>query len=55
MRIGETSKAMGINAVVVDAKDEAIANFYIKYGFQRLTGNPLTLVISIKTLNELFK
>ena len=38
---------MGIFGVVVDAKHENAARFYLKYGFRRLTDLPLTLMITI--------
>ena len=55
LRIFETSKVLGINAVVVDAKDDLAASFYRKYGFESLTDTPLTLVLPVKTLQALFE
>lgn len=40
-------------AVVVDAKDEAAAQFYERYGFQRLLDRPLTLFLPVATIAQL--
>lgn len=38
---------IGIHALFVDAKDEAAAAFYAKYGFRPLPGDPLMLVLPL--------
>ena len=48
-RIVMASQAIGIYAIVVDAKDESAAAFYRKYDFMPLTDNPLTLVLPTQT------
>ena len=47
------AKAIGINAIVVDAKNSDVAKFYAKYGFIPLTAQPLTLVLPMATLLQL--
>lgn len=44
------SRILGIHAVVVDAKDEAVAEFYGKFGFLPLSDSALHLYLPIKTL-----
>lgn len=45
---------IGAIAVIVDAKNEKVAQFYKKYGFLNLTENPLRLFISMKKLQTAF-
>ncbi|MEA5446849.1 GNAT family N-acetyltransferase [Gammaproteobacteria bacterium AB-CW1] len=46
-RAREVRKAVGVVAIVVDAKDDAAAAFYQKYGFTRCDDNPLTLYLML--------
>lgn len=41
---------IGIHALFVDAKDERVASFYLKYGFRPLPQDPLTLVLPLAGL-----
>jgi predicted N-acetyltransferase YhbS len=54
-RANHLSDAVGIYAVVVDAKGEDAAGFYLKYGFLPLSDNPRTLFLPIKTISSLFE
>lgn len=49
-RIGEISLHAGIAAVVVDAKDEKAAEYYLRYGFMPSPENPLMLFMMTATL-----
>lgn len=44
------SKTIGIHAVVVDAKDVAVAAFYDKFGFIPLSDSSLHMYLPIKTV-----
>lgn len=50
------AKAAAMNvggvAVFVDAKDAAVASFYIKYGFTPFPSNPLVLAIPVKDIPQ---
>lgn len=46
------SKALGIHAVIVDAKDKEIVEFYNKFGFMPLTDSSLHLYLPIKTVKD---
>ena len=48
------SKSVGSVAIIVDAKDEASAAFYVKYGFVRFVDSPLRLFITMKTVAALW-
>jgi predicted GNAT family N-acyltransferase len=49
-RVVQSSKQLGIHALVVDAKYPHIVPIYTKYGFQAFPNQPLRLFISVKTL-----
>ena len=49
------SFSLGFVAIVVDAKDEKAANFYLELGFTRFEGHPTKLAISLKTIEDSFK
>jgi predicted GNAT family N-acyltransferase len=49
-RIREASDVIGAYAVVVDAKDPSARKFYEKYGFIALVDDPMSLVLSIRSL-----
>lgn len=50
----EASAIFGGALIIVDAKNESARNFYVQYGFQPLPINPLSLVMSLKTLTKYF-
>jgi len=47
------AKIVGIYAVVVDALDESAKSFYLKYGFNRLTDDPLHLYLPMRAIERL--
>ena len=47
------ARIVGIYAVVVDALDESAKNFYLKYGFNSLTDDPLHLYLPMKVVERL--
>jgi GNAT superfamily N-acetyltransferase len=53
-RANRLSKEVGVYAVVVDAKDDKAAQFYLKYGFLPLSNMPLTLFLPIESIHVLF-
>ncbi len=53
-RIFTISQAVGVFAVVVDAKNETAVNFYKRFGFSPLEGEPQTLFLLLKTIANLF-
>jgi hypothetical protein len=44
------SKILGIHAVVVDVKDDAIAAFYAKFGFLSLSDSTRHLYLPLSTI-----
>ena len=48
------SKTIGIHAVIVDAKDETVAEFYRKLGFLELSDSSLHFYLPIKTIKDAF-
>ena len=50
----DQSKALGLFALFVDAKDEQAANFYRRYDFIPLPSQPLRLFLPMKTITDLF-
>jgi predicted GNAT family N-acyltransferase len=49
----EASETVGAVAVIVDAKDDRGADFYVSYGFTRFKDSPLRLFIPMKTVAKL--
>ena len=47
------AKLVGIYAVVVDALDESAKSFYLKYGFNSLTDDPLHLYLPMRAVERL--
>lgn len=47
------SRAVGSVAVIVDAKDEEVAAFYLKYGFIPLSEHPLRLFLPMRAIANL--
>jgi len=50
----ESSRRVATAMVVVDAKDEAARNFYLRYGFVSLESQPNRLLYPMKTIEKLF-
>ena len=53
-KIDEASKIIAVHAIVVDAKNNKVRNFYERFGFITYK-NELSLFLSMKTLQQLFK
>lgn len=53
-RAYEARDAIGSAVVLVDAKDDSVANFYKQYGFEPLTLNPSRLFMPMGTVGGLF-
>ena len=51
-RAHQVLEHVGVHALFVDAKDEAAAAFYLKYGFQRFPQDSLKLVLPLAGLPE---
>lgn len=47
-----TAEKIGLYAVVVDAKNEAVANFYARYGFQRFPDQGLSLFLTTDVIRR---
>lgn len=47
-----TAEKVGLYAVVVDAKNEGVANFYMRYGFERFPDQPLCLFLTLKVIRS---
>ncbi|PZV13307.1 MAG: GNAT family N-acetyltransferase [Pseudanabaena sp.] len=47
------SKQVASLAVIAEALDENAANFYIKYGFQKFTQNPMKLYLPLKSIEDI--
>ncbi len=50
----EASRKIASTAVVVDAKDDAARDFYLRYGFIQLPSNPSRLLCPMRTIEALF-
>lgn len=50
LRAVNISSEVALNCVIVDALNEVAKSFYLKYGFAAFEENPLTLVITLKTI-----
>jgi len=48
----EGSEHVGVASLFVDAKDEATARFYRRFGFEPLPESPLTLFMMLQTLKK---
>lgn len=51
-KVAQTSENLGIAGLFVDAKDESLAQFYGRFGFQPLPHQPLTLFLPIQSLRQ---
>jgi predicted N-acetyltransferase YhbS len=45
----------GLRAVVVDAKDEAVKQFYVKFGFEAFLDQPFRLALILKDVRALLR
>jgi len=52
-KVAQASQVVGLSMMCVDAKDEAAAAFYAKFGFIPLPGQELTLCLPIATLQKI--
>lgn len=52
LRTIEVSRSAGVRMMMVHAIDEAAAAFYVRYGFQPLPKQPLTLFMPIESIIE---
>ena len=48
----EISQTVGVFAVLVDAIDEKVKGFYLKYGFIPFEAHPLTLFLPLTTIKD---
>jgi GNAT superfamily N-acetyltransferase len=48
----EASNLIGAHCVIVDALNDDVAPFYMKYGFEPFTTDPLRLVLLMDTLKQ---
>ncbi len=51
-RCAAAADVIGARAVLVHAKDERVAGFYRKYGFERSPTNPLHLAMLMKDIRK---
>lgn len=52
-RIYRAAQDVGAYAVIVDAKDEAAKEFYLKFGFTPFPNKPMSLYLPMKTIEDL--
>lgn len=52
-RICRANEVLAMQALIVDARDEAAAAFYRKYGFRRFTDNERRLFLPMATIRKL--
>jgi GNAT superfamily N-acetyltransferase len=50
----DISKVSGCFAVLVDAKNEEVKSFYLRYGFEALPDRTLRLYLPMRTIDKLF-
>ena len=53
VKTAEAAKFVAIIGLFVDAKDESVARFYERFGFQPLPNQPLTLFLPIQSLRQI--
>ena len=49
------SEEFGGRVVMVDAKNDKAASFYVRYGFKAIRENPLVLILKVSTLAKTIK
>jgi GNAT superfamily N-acetyltransferase len=49
-KTAEGAERLGVAGLFVDAKDESVAKFYHRFGFEPLPSDPLTLFMTLQTL-----
>ncbi len=52
-RTQQISEEVGIRAVEVDALDDAVRRFYVKFGFVSLVDDPNHLLLSVSVIRKL--
>jgi hypothetical protein len=55
IRCFQAGKTVGVRAIMVHAKDEKSAALYLKYKFIQSRTNPLTFLLPIETVEQVFK
>jgi hypothetical protein len=55
IRCFQASKTVGVRAIMVHAKDEKSAALYLKYKFIQSRTNPLTFLLPIETVEQVFE
>lgn len=51
-RVQTASELIGVYALLVDAKDDAAKNFYLKYGFTPLASENMTLFLQLSAFSK---
>lgn len=51
-RIARVAELAGVIGLFVDAKDEAAAAFYVRFGFEPTPSSPLTLFMPTETIRQ---
>lgn len=49
-QVSKVAEIIGINFVIVHAKDEKVASFYQRFGFISLSSHPLTLIYPVNQI-----
>ncbi|MEB3768391.1 GNAT family N-acetyltransferase [Acinetobacter sp. MD2] len=49
-QVARVSQLIGVNFVVIHAKDQKAASFYQRFGFTALSSNPLTLIYPVNQI-----
>ena len=52
-QVAKVAQIVGVNFVVIHAKDQKAMEFYQRFGFISLTSNPLTLVYPVSEIPNL--
>ncbi|QXE22352.1 hypothetical protein B6N60_01035 [Richelia sinica FACHB-800] len=51
-RVFDASRQVASLAVIAEALDEQVVNFYIKYGFRQFKENPIKLYLPMQSVEE---
>lgn len=54
-RVAMIAENVGVIALMVDAKDQKVAEFYSKYGFAPCPSNPLQLFLPVGTITQILQ
>ena len=49
-QVSKVAQIIGVNFVVIHAKDQKAMEFYQRFGFISLTSNPLTLIYPVNEI-----